>query len=196
MGTRWSNATGWRLAHLVVASIALANGGCLVAAIGGAAAAGGVAGYAYYKGGLVQEFNASLDDSWAAAKTALQELGLPLLAEKREKDGGVLDSRMGDGETVRIALESKPARLPAEGPLTDVSVRVGLFGDRPLSERILTQVGAHLAPVRPVAASAPGAPLVPVPHETAPPPLGRPEPIPSSASAPSRPAGSLLPSSP
>jgi hypothetical protein len=167
---------GWRLLYLVAAATTLANGGCLAAAIGGVAAAGGAAGYAYYKGGLAGEFNASPENCWAASKTALQELGMPVIAETREKDGtGTLDSRTGDGQTVRIALASLSVRIPAEGPRTDVSVRVGLLGDRAVSDRILTQVAAHLVPVGP--ANQPGVPAVAIPQETAPPPLGRPEPI-------------------
>jgi len=178
MGRIWSQVTCWRAAHAIFAGIALASSGCLAAALGGVAAAGGVAGYAYYKGGLAKEFNASLDVSWAAAKTSLQELGLPVVAEKLEKDGGFLDSRTGDGQTLRIAFESLPVRIPAEGPRTDVSVRAGLFGDRALSERVLTQIAAHLTPPGAVATSPPDGRLVPVPPETSAPPLGHPQPTP------------------
>jgi hypothetical protein len=167
----WSKAAGWRAAHFVVLALALANGGCVAAVIGGAAAAGGVAGYAYYKGGLAKEFNGSLDTCWAAAKSSVQELGLPVVAEKREPEGGFLDCRTGDGQTVRIAFESLKVRIAAEGPRTDVSVRAGLLGDRHLSERILSQMAGHLEPPGAVATVPPGAPLVAVPQETPPPPL-------------------------
>jgi len=159
-------------------ALALANGGCLAAAIGGVAAAGGAAGYVYYKGGLAKEFNASLDDSWAAAKTSVQELGLTVVAEKREKESGFLDCRAGDGQIVRISFESLKVAVPADGPRTDVSVRAGLLGDRPLNERILAQITGHLVPAGAVATAPPGGRLVPVAPETAPPPLGRPQPVP------------------
>ena len=164
-----------RAAHLLIMALALANGGCLAAAIGGVAAAGGVAGYAYYKGGLAKDFNASVDNSWVAAKTSLQELQLPVVAEKRTDNGGYIESRTGDGQNVRISFETLPVKIPAEGPRTDISVRAGVFGDRPLSERILSQIAGHLAPVAPLASAPPPGGLVPVTAETAPPPLGAPQ---------------------
>ena len=175
MNRMWSKAVSWRAAHFIIMVLALANGGCLAAAIGGVAAAGGVAGYAYYKGGLAKDFNASLDSSWAVAKTSLQELGMPVVTEKREKDGGFIDARSGDGQNVRISFESLPVKIPAEGPRTDISVRAGLFGDRPLSERILSQIAAHLEPLRPLATAPPPGGLVPAVAETAPPPLVPPQ---------------------
>ncbi len=175
MSRMWMKAANWRVAHFLIMALALANGGCLAAAIGGVAAAGGVAGYAYYKGGLAKDFNASLDTSWAAAKTSLQELGLPVVAEKREENGGSIDTRTGDGQNVRISFESLATKIPAEGPRTDISVRAGLFGDRPLNERILAQIATHLTPVAPLATAAPPGGLVPAVAETAPPPLGAPQ---------------------
>jgi hypothetical protein len=160
----------WRLVYLGVAMAALANGGCLAAALGGVAAAGGVAGYAYYKGGLAQEFNGDLDTSWAATKASLQELGLPVSVEKREKAGGSIDSRTGDGQAIRISFTSITPRIPAEGPRTDISVRVGLFGDRATSDRILAQLSAHMSPVAPPVV-AKGETPPPTPQETGPPPI-------------------------
>jgi hypothetical protein len=181
MGRIWSKAANWRTAHFVLMAVALANSGCLAAAIGGVAAAGGVAGYAYYKGGLAKDFNASLDTSWAVAKTSLQELGLPVVAEERKDNGGHIDSRSGDGQNVRISFETLTPKIPAEGPRTDISVRAGLFGDRPLSERVLSQIAAHLSPAPPPALGAgfqtppPPGGLVPAVPETAPPPTGPPQ---------------------
>jgi hypothetical protein len=169
MGKWRSSVSGWRLAQVLVMALALANSGCLVAAIGGVAAAGGAAGYAYYKGGLAKDFNASLDTSWAAAKASAVELGMPVVAEKREKDGGIIDVKAGDGQTVRINFETLPVAVPTDGPRTDVSVRAGLFGDRALSERVIAQIASHLEP-QAAASPAPGTRLVPVPRETAPPP--------------------------
>jgi hypothetical protein len=175
MGNCRSGLSGWRLAYVLLMAVALANSGCLVAAIGGVAAAGGAAGYAYYKGGLAKDFHASLDTSWAAAKASAVELGMPIVAEKREKDGGTLDVKSGDGQTVRISFETLPVAVPTDGPRTDVSVRAGLFGDRALSERIIAQMASHLEP-QASATPLPGTRLVPVPRETAPPPAQPPTP--------------------
>src|SRR6266851_6598910 len=142
------------VAHLVLLLLALANSGCLLATAG--IAGGAVAGYAYFHGKLCETYNASGDDTWTAVRTALAELGMPILKEEREGTGGFLECRAGDGEQVRIYMQTETSQFPAEGQICRVCVRVATFGDRPVSDRILDQVGMHLAP-----ALAPGAPVPP-----------------------------------
>ena len=69
-------------AHPGVAGLALANAGCLVAAGGGAA--GGVAGYVYYKGNVSRTYLANVDDVRAATCTALAELQMPFAEGRGE----------------------------------------------------------------------------------------------------------------
>jgi hypothetical protein len=85
------------------------------------------------------------------------------LKADRDNDGGTILSQTGDGDKIKITLEPRAARIPAEGQWTHVGIRVALFGDTPLSERIIQQIDTHLAPV------APGVPALPA--QTAPPPL-------------------------
>jgi hypothetical protein len=160
----------WRQAwiYLALGLLALANGGCLVAAAG-VAAGGGAAGYAYYKGNICQEYNATFDDTWAAVHTALNELGLPILNEERTGPTGFAVSRTGEGDRVRIALDVFNSPIPVEGPVTRVGVRVATFGDQPLSDRILNQVGAHLVARQPSAPSSPTT-IQPPPPPGSPPP--------------------------
>jgi hypothetical protein len=176
MAKRW-----WaRAAFLIVAAAALANGGCLALAIGGAAG-GAAAGYALFqRSHWYRDYPASLDDSTAAVKTALNELQLPLIAEKIDAEEVNLESRTGDDTAIQIRLTPVVSRVPADGVATHVSVKVGLMGDEALSTRILEQTGLHLvAPVtiRPPAPNSapppnPSATLAP-PRETAPPPLAK-----------------------
>lgn len=188
---------GTRIAWLLLALVALGNGGCLVAAAGAAAGAG-AAGYAYYKGKVCEAYSASFDDTWAAAKTALTELQMPLVGEDRETTTtGVLKSQLGDGTPVRLTLHTEPSPIPAEKTVTRVCVRVATFGDPGLSDRILNQVAAHLAPVGvvgsggpPQAVAQPNQPWGPV----QPPPL-RPQPLPSNL-PPSTQPPPLLPPEP
>jgi hypothetical protein len=130
--------------YVALAVLALANGGCLLIAAG--AAAGGAAGYAYYKGKVCNAYNADLANTRAAVHTALAELGMPVESEEQSPDGGFLLSRTTDGDAVRINLEPATSPIPAENPLTRVSVRVATFGDQQISERVLFQVSAHLVP--------------------------------------------------
>ena len=131
------------LAYAALLGLALANGGCLLAAAG--VAGGAAAGYAYYKGKITQEYNAGFEDTWAAANSALADLGMPVVAAEREGNTGFLDGRSADGERVRLSFETFPSPLPAEGALTRVGVRVATFGDGPASDRILNQIEAQLA---------------------------------------------------
>jgi hypothetical protein len=168
----WSGSR-WRLACLLVAAGALANSGCLLIAAG---AAGGTAAYYYVKGKVCQTFHASLGDAFAATRTALIELGMPVAKEEHDALSAFVESRTADGERVRIYLELEPSRIPAEGAQTRVCVRVATFGDQWVSARILDQVSLHLAPagmLPPQAApgAAPGLLLGPAPISPPPPPI-------------------------
>src|SRR5688500_3475436 len=162
MDHRIASQTARQLCTLALAAGALAAGGCLWVAAG--AAGGAAVGYAYYKGKVSETYQAQLGDAWTATRLALNELGMPIVAEAHDGTGGFIESRTGTGERVLIDLEVQPSRVPADGARTHIGVRVANFGDRPVSERILYQVGMHLTPVgladvRPV----PPRPLTPHP---------------------------------
>jgi hypothetical protein len=167
---------------LILGAAALVNSGCLLAAAG--VAGGAAVGYAYHEGKLCQTFNACLEDTAAASRTALAELGMPVLKEQTRPGEAFLLSTTADGEKVRIYLDTRPSKFQAEGPSTRVSVRVATFGDPDVSARLLNQVAAHLVagPVAVPAAAAPdlnvprqvpvASPAPPVnPPQTVPPPL-------------------------
>src|SRR5262249_21380385 len=118
-------------ALVFVAGLALGSAGCLAAALGCAGAAAAAGGFVYIQGNACQRFAASLNDAWAASRTALTDLGMPIQEEKREGDTGLLRSQTTDGEAVRINLQAEPSKFPADGPQTRVCVRVGAFGDHP-----------------------------------------------------------------
>jgi hypothetical protein len=178
-------------ANVLVVTLAVANSGCLLVAAG--AAGGAAAGYAYYKGKVCETYTASLDDTALALRTALGELGMPILSEKREGTSGSLESRTAAGDRVRIQLEAEASKIPADGQVTRLCVRVATFGDELVSARVLTQVGFHLAPAAAVSQQATTPPAAspviqagassPAPTsslpQTAPPPLLPAEPVPA-----------------
>lgn len=190
MARRLLNLLQYRTASLLLIALALANSGCLVIAAGAAGGAAGCA-YAYGKGKVCSTYTAGFGDTWAALHTALQELGMPVVSEEREGLTGLVESKTADGERVRIHIDSLASKIPAEGEVTRVCVRVATFGDRPVSERLLDQISAHLAPV--AALPQPGAkpailqagatavqpPTAPTATQTAPPPLLPAEPVPA-----------------
>jgi hypothetical protein len=171
----------------MVASLSLIHGGCLFLAVGAAAGGGAAAGYYYWRGKLCRDYNANFNDVWAATHAALIDLGMPVESEGSAALSGIIHTYLSDGTKVRIEFDVEPNKIPAEGPLTHVGVRVATFGNDPVSQRILDQVEVHLtrAPVigPPVPAAVPGQPTArngapgQVPAETAPPPLAPPQPI-------------------
>jgi hypothetical protein len=148
---------------LIALALLVPNSGCLAAAITAGVAGAGAGGYAYWQGNVVHDYNANLEHTWNATQLALQDLKMPILKADRDNDGGTILSQTGDGDKIKITLEPRAARIPAEGQWTRVGIRVALFGDTPLSERIIQQIDSHLTPVEP------GGPALPA--QTAPPPL-------------------------
>jgi hypothetical protein len=127
-----------------VAALAVLQGGCLLVAAG--AAGGAALGYAYYKGQVCQDYAVSLDNSLAASRAALGELGLPVVREQRDGRSASIESVATTGDHIRLDLDAVNAPAPGQTPVTQVCVRVATFGDELLSQRILTQLGAHMAP--------------------------------------------------
>jgi hypothetical protein len=162
----------------MVVATALLSSGCLAVAAGTAAVAGGTAGYVYYKGSIPQDFRASFPDAWNATLAALRDLGMPLVHNEAGAESGSIESRNADNETVSISLETQTSKVPVEEKITRVSVRVGVWGDRQFSERLLAQIGTHLPsampppppPPPPVGMSTREPPLVPVPQTPQSPP--------------------------
>lgn len=172
-----------RAGYLFVALVCVGNAGCLAAALGAAGVAGGAGGYAYYKGQVCQAFPAACDDVWLATRSALADLAMPILEENHTT--GWLESRTGDDTRVHIHIKTLKSKVPADGLLTRVCVRVAFFGDHDLSYRILSQISLHL---RPAASNGcpggcpPGTPA-PAAAATAAPRV-EPVPVPGSAPAP------------
>jgi hypothetical protein len=161
-----------RTLYVLMGLAALVNGGCLVVAAGAAAAGGAGAAYAYMRGALYREYPSTLTDSYAAARSALTELQMPIVREEPQTVGqAYLESRTGDGNPVRVYLTARATPIPTDGPVTRVSVRVGAFGDDVVSTKLLDQIDRHLTPVAPPTAAA--APPPPRPPETPPPPLAK-----------------------
>ena len=149
MPTRWTERGQWA-AYLLLAALALSSSGCLAAVIGGTAAAGAATGVMYVKAPVSRTYQANPDDVWAATHTALAEMDMAVKAEERTIHGGSLKTRTTT-EPVEITLEVKDSKIPSEGPLTTVGVRIGTFGDEMVSNRILEQINLHLIPASRVA---------------------------------------------
>jgi hypothetical protein len=107
--------------------------GCAAVLLAGGAAAG-VGAVMYVKGELKTTDEVSLDKAWDCALVAVQKLELKVT--QREKDA--LTAKMvvqgAEGEKIQIAMKSQSAKR------TEIRVRVGMLGDKSLSERILEEI--------------------------------------------------------
>ncbi|HEV3237902.1 MAG TPA: DUF3568 family protein [Gemmataceae bacterium] len=133
-----------KIGTVLLAGLLLVQAGCLAAAA--TCAAGGAAGYAYMNGKVTRDYTASRDDVWRALQDSLRELQMPIGRVETGDDEWVQESLTADGDKVHISLETEKSRIPAEGNLTHVGVRISTFGDSAVSNRILDQIGLHLVP--------------------------------------------------
>lgn len=130
------NATN-RLRTIAAAVLLLLSTGCVAMLIGGGAAAGAGA-VAYAKGDLTTIEEASLDRVWSASQRAMEDLHYTVTA--REKTGlkASLDAKAADDQKVQLRLAKKTESV------TELSIRVGVFGDETASRLILKKIRARL----------------------------------------------------
>ena len=167
-----------RVSFLVVAVLLLGNTGCLAVALGTVAAGGtAAAAYAYASGKYYRDYSTKLPEAQEATRTALKELQLPVNHEEPSADKSYIESKTGDGDRIQIYVDTIPGRIPAEGSVVRITVRVAVLGDQTVSARILDHISLHLvAPVQvrqegQMPPPPPSQRLQPLPYETPPPPL-------------------------
>ena len=107
-------------------------------ALGAAAAAVGTGAFFYVKGDLKRNYEASMDKTWQAAVSAVEELKLTPESKKNDAFGGVIEGKMADGKSFSINVK----RLGENS--TEVGVRIGTFGDRVKSEAIHDKILSKL----------------------------------------------------
>ncbi len=125
-----------RRAMVAVAAGALAcfGAGCLFVAAG--VAAGGAV--VYVEGELRDTLPARLDQAAAATEKALAALELRVDSAGRDGLSGQYIAHLADETRVVIQLHARGDKA------TKVGIRVGIVGDRPLSERILAAIRENL----------------------------------------------------
>jgi hypothetical protein len=177
-----------RFAMTALALVLILQAGCALAVVG-CAAGGAAATYAYLKGVLIRDYPAMLGDTIAAARTALTELGFPVIKEKTDTGTAYITSKTADGHAITLYFDVVPSSVPTDGAMTRVAIRVGYTGDDVVSARILDQISKHIKPSiglppalppappsTPPVAVPPGTPIATTPlrattPETPPPPL-------------------------
>lgn len=102
---------------------------------GGAAGAGAVV---WVKGKLEEELNVPLGKVHQASLAGLKELELPIKEDRKDMLSAEIESQFADGKDIWISIRSL-----AEST-TKITIRVGVLGDQPRSERIIEAIHRHL----------------------------------------------------
>ncbi|MGR3309594.1 MAG: DUF3568 domain-containing protein [Candidatus Brocadiales bacterium] len=117
--------------------ILLSSSGCAVVAllIGGSVGAGAVA---YVTGELKSTEEASLDRTWQAAQKAIEDLEFFVTSKQKDAISAKLIARGATDKKIELILKKVSENL------TEVRIRVGIFGDEPLSRLVLEKLKNHL----------------------------------------------------
>lgn len=124
-------------ATLLILGIGLVISGCAPALIAGGAVAG--AGTALYvRGEMNTTIDSPYDNVWRATLDGLNDLGMRPTIRDKQANKATIQTRRLDGKTVRIKITPYTKRT------TNVSVRVGTFGDEASSKEIMDAIIAQL----------------------------------------------------
>jgi hypothetical protein len=123
---------------LVVLMLTVCSGGCVWLAIGAAGAGVGVGTYAFIRGELEAAYASEYQETWSATLAALQALEIRKKGASKDAFGGRIDAARADGTPVTIKI------TPITPASTSVKIRVGFFGNRPISEMIAGQIETEL----------------------------------------------------
>ncbi|ACB74869.1 DUF3568 family protein [Opitutus terrae] len=126
----------------VVALLSLAVSLAVVAGMTGcvavAAGAGAGAAVAWVRGELQTNLSADFENAVRATNRALTQLQLAKISEKKDALNAVITARNAADKKIEIQLAN------AARNLTKVEIRVGVFGDEPLSIAILEKIKDNL----------------------------------------------------
>ena len=123
---------------LLIAASPLILTGCLAAAAVGGAAVAGAGTVAYIKGELKATEEATMEQAWRATEGAVDELQFLVINKIHDAVSGELEAKTADNKTVKISLKR------VGNNLTEITIRVGTFGDETLSRYILSKIEARL----------------------------------------------------
>jgi len=122
---------------LLLIGIATGLQGCVVAALGlGAAGAAGTV--AYVRGDLETVEIQSLDTVYRAAERAVDELELYEIEKSKDAMSATIVARDAEDKKIEIKLKATPRDN------TELSIRVGTFGDETKSRIIYDRIKEHL----------------------------------------------------
>ena len=123
------------LSIMLLGILLFSSCGCVALLVGGGVGAGTVA---YLRGELKSTEEASIDTTWQASQEALKDLEFSVTSKEKDAFSAKLIAHGVNDKKIEIELK-KVSEL-----LTRVTIRVGVFGDEPLSRLILERLKKHL----------------------------------------------------
>jgi len=125
--------------HLLLAcSLVLASGlftGCVAPLLVVGAGAGG---YAYVTGKLTFTEATTVEKALNAAEKALKDLELTPEGKAKDTVSAKVEARTAKDQNVKIEMTNKGEKI------TEITIRVGVFGDEAYSRKIYERIKAHL----------------------------------------------------
>jgi hypothetical protein len=113
--------------------LSLLFSGCVpVALVAGAAA--GIAGYKYFEGSLTVVYNAPFKSTWKASLEAVEGMELKIEDKTHKLSSGKIKARRTDETVVSVSMKY------LSSDQTEVSIKVGLFGDEAESNNIKDKI--------------------------------------------------------
>jgi hypothetical protein len=122
------------LATLLLSAMLLCSAGCGALILGGMAAGGT---YVYFDGQAKGTYEATLQRSYDATLAACKALDIPVTSRSMDGASAKIVGKLS-GDTVYITMS-----LVGDN-LTEISVRVGLFGNESASRRIHNNISTRL----------------------------------------------------
>ena len=125
-----------RTVTMALALLPLVATGCIVFGVAGVV---GATAYVWQRGWLRSELVETYDRVHKASRAAARDVDLMIDNDRKDESSGFLDCTDRDGRRVMIKLNT----LEDSGG-TCVRIRVGFWGDKEMSVRILERIKKHL----------------------------------------------------
>ena len=126
-----------RMKHMLSVLLCLMSASCApILFLGGAAA--GVAGYKYYEGALEVVYESPFMETWDAALGVLDRMDIEVTNKKHDLTTGKISAMRPDDKEVSLSFKYRSTEE------TEVSIRVGIFGDEHASDALKEEIRKEL----------------------------------------------------
>ena len=123
-----------KLLHILIIGWSMISfAGCAAVLIGAGAGAGTVG---YIAGELKAQEEVSLNKAWSASLKAMAHLEFTVTQKEKDAFTAELTARGSGDKKIQVKLEKKAEKI------TEIRIRVGLFGDESMSRLILDRIKA------------------------------------------------------